>query len=178
MFGKQWMPAEGTVVATRIAGTSGDGTVSTTEFVVEVRTPDGETFRAKVGEPRIVNDFKSPIVGAVARVEFDPKSRKVRFDKSDPRLSWKAYEKAQQNSFDAALNQAPDSQPATAAADPRLAQLQAFVQATDGGVTRLDPNNPDTAALRDMLLRATGGRGAASAADPAGPTGSPTEREA
>jgi hypothetical protein len=41
-------------------------------FVVDVRTPDGELFRAKVDTPRIAIDFKDPAVGMVVQVEYDP----------------------------------------------------------------------------------------------------------
>jgi hypothetical protein len=151
MFGRQWVSAQGTIVATRLVSVSGDGTVSTTEFVADVRTAKGETFRAKVGEPRIVNDFKAPIVGAVVRVEFDTKSRKVRFDKSDPALSWKAYEKSRNTAFEDTLAQTPGSEPVPAAQRP---EIQALIQAADGAVVRLDSDSPQAAGLREMLLRA------------------------
>jgi hypothetical protein len=162
MFGKHWTLADGTVVATRIASTSGDGMVSTTEFVVDVRTAQGETFRAKVGEPRIVMDFKAPIVGAVIKVEVEERSRKVRFYKDDPAMSWKAYRSDRKDAFEDTLAQPAGSQSAgTDAVDPQLAQLEALVRSSSGGVIRLDAaNNPDAAALREMLLRAAGMPGA------------------
>jgi hypothetical protein len=164
MFGRQWVSAQGTIVATRLVSVSGDGTVSTTEFVADVRTAEGETFRAKVGEPRIVNDFKAPIVGAVVRVEFDAKSRKVRFDKSDPALSWKAYEKDRKTAFDDTIAQTPGSEPAPVAA--QLPNMQALIQAANGAVVRLDSDSPEAAALREMLLRAAEQTGTRPIADP------------
>jgi hypothetical protein len=161
MFGKHWISAQGTVVASRASSTTGDGTVSIYEFVVDVRTPDGEVFRAKVEEPRIATDFKDPSVGDVVDVEFDPKSRKVRFDKDDPALSWKAYKKSRRDSFEDTLAQAPGTSPSPAAtADPQVDQMAALIQAAQaqGGVIRLDSaGGPDAAALKEMLLRAVQG---------------------
>lgn len=107
MFGKDWQPARGTVVASRAERTTGDGMVSIYEFVVDVRTPEGELFRAKVPEPRIATDFKDPSVGDVVRVEFDPKSHDVRFDKHDPALSWKAFKSNRDREFNSTLDQPP-----------------------------------------------------------------------
>ena len=162
MFGKHWKSARATVVATRIASTTGDGMVSITEFVVDVRTPEGELFRAKVEEPRIAIDFKPPSVGVEIAVEYDPKSHDVRFDKDDPAISWKAYKKLRKDSFEETLAQPPGS-PATpsfgapsTAAGAGMTQMQELFQAaaTQGGVVRLDKNDPATAQLRELLLGA------------------------
>jgi len=107
MFGKDWQPARGTIVASRTLRTTGDGMVSIYEFVVDVRTAEGELFRTKVPEPKIATDFKDPAVGDVVRVEVDPRSHDVRFDKHDPALSWKAYRAAQDQAFDQTLRQPP-----------------------------------------------------------------------
>ena len=37
-------------------------------------------------------------------VEFDPKSRKIRFDTDDPQLSWKQYKKDRKDGFEASLS--------------------------------------------------------------------------
>jgi hypothetical protein len=108
MFGKQWVSAQGTVVATRPVKTTGDGMVTILEYVVDVRTPDGEVFRAQVDEPRMAMDFLPPSVGAVVRVQVEPNSRKVRFDKDDPALSQKAAKRQRAAAFDAALGSPPD----------------------------------------------------------------------
>ena len=111
MFGKHWKPARATIVASRIASTTGDGMVSITEFVVDVRTPEGEMFRAKLEEPRIATNFKPPTVGVEIAIEYDPKSRDVRFDKDDPTISWKAYRKGRKDSFEETLAQPPVPRP-------------------------------------------------------------------
>ena len=98
----------GTVVATQPVKTTGDGMVTILEYAVDVRTNDGEVFRARVDEPRVAMDFLPPSVGAVVRVEVDAKSRKVRFDKDDPALSQKAAKRQRAADFDAALGSPPD----------------------------------------------------------------------
>ena len=104
MYGKHWVPMKGTVVASQVVKTTGDGMVSIRDYAVEVRMPDGEVFRARVDEPRIAMDFLAPSVGAVVGVEVDLRSRKVRFDKSDPSLSSKAAKRARGNPVDDALS--------------------------------------------------------------------------
>jgi hypothetical protein len=115
MFGRQhWTPAQGTIVATHAVKTTGDGMVTIYEYVVDVRTAEGEVFRAKVDEPRIAMNFLAPSVGAVVKVEFDPASHNVRFDKDDPALSTKSLKSAQADAFDQALTGQPaPADPAT-----------------------------------------------------------------
>ncbi len=164
MFGKHWKPARATVVATRIASTTGDGMVSISEFVVDVRTPEGELFRAKLEEPRIAIDFKPPTVGVEIAIDYDPKSHDVRFDKDDPTISWKAYKKSRLDTFEETLAQPPGSPAvspfaAPVAADgPGLAQIQELLQAAaaQGGVVRLDSKDPEVAKLKEFLLGAAG----------------------
>ena len=89
----------------------------------------------------------------------------MRFDKDDPRLSWKAYKQQRKDSFDETLAQAPGTHAPGMRADPTtglnppLDQMQALIQAaqTQGGVVRLDASDPANAALRDMVLRAVQG---------------------
>ncbi len=107
MFGKHWVSAQGTIIASQVIKRTGDGMVSISEYAVDVRTPDGDVFRAKVPEPRIAMDFRPPSVGVVVRVEFDPSSRTVRFDKDDPVLSLKATKRARGNAVDEAMNRRP-----------------------------------------------------------------------
>ena len=111
MFGKRWVQMQGTVVASEVVKTTGDGMVSIREYAVDVRTPEGEVFRARVHEPRIAMDFLAPSVGALVGVEVEPRTRNVRFDKDDPALSSKAAKRARANSVDEALSREPD-QPA------------------------------------------------------------------
>lgn len=168
MFGKSWEKAQGTVIASKPVKTSGDGSVTIYEFVVDVRTTSGEVFRAKVGEPRVATNFWRPRNGAVVGVEYDNKSRKVRFDKDDPTLSFKNFKAQQDGSFEATLAQQPGTSPGVGAMNSSAAaglppgvlppQLQALIEsaAANGNVARLDPNSAESIALRDMLLRSGG----------------------
>jgi hypothetical protein len=167
VFGKHWTAAQGTIVD-RKGSWTGDGMVADYDFVVDVTTPTGEVFRAKVETPRIAIDFRDPSIGAVVRVEFDDESRKVRFDKDDPQLSMKAFRKSQESSFDASLNAPVGSPPpgrSPAAGAPivgalSMEQLQAMLnaQAGTGGpqVIRLDSSDPAAAATKEALLKALG----------------------
>jgi hypothetical protein len=156
MFGKHWVAARGTVVDRRVASTSGDGSVVIYEYVIDVRTVEGELFRAKVGEPRISTNFLGPMVGRDVGVEYERKSRDVRFDKNDPTLSMKAYEQAQTNHFDATLQQAPGTRPT-----PATPVLPTGLP--------LDPAQIEQimAAARAAAARATAARAAGSGAAPA-----------
>ncbi|MDX6213994.1 MAG: hypothetical protein QOF82_3081 [Frankiales bacterium] len=170
MFGKQWAAGSGHIVDRRVAHATADGVVIY-EFVVDVTTPSGQVFRAKVGEPRIATDFRDPNIGMTVRVEYEAKSRQVRFDKDDPQLSWKAYQKAQESGFNDSLN-APAGSPIGGgnAAVPAGLDITALLKSqglTDGTqvfqptVVQMDPSSPEAAALRDALLKAIGGAPAA-----------------
>ena len=104
MFGRgKWEAAEGRVIDSRVAKvrvSEDSGASITREFVVEVRTAGGETFRATLGPPRS-SDFLDPRIGARVGVEIEAKSGKVRFDMADPGLSLKAFERRQKAVFDA-----------------------------------------------------------------------------
>jgi hypothetical protein len=107
MFGKHWAAGQSVVVDKQAVKSSGDGMVTIYEFVVDVTTASGEVFRAKVEEPRIGTDFLAPGIGQAARVEYDPESRKVRFDKSDASLSLKAQKRSREDHFADTLRQPP-----------------------------------------------------------------------
>ncbi|WP_382309728.1 hypothetical protein [Herbiconiux sp. UC225_62] len=111
MFGKMktWQKATGTVLARTIAGTDSDGAMITYDYAVEVHPVDGAAFRAMLKDPRMLTDFLQPIVGKTIGVEFDAASGKARFDKSDPQLSFKAFERAQQDAVRRALDPRQDS---------------------------------------------------------------------
>jgi len=172
MFGKHWTAAQGHVVDKRTVRTTGDGLVSLYEFVVDVTTGSGEVFRAKVGEPRIATNFIDPSVGMTVRVEYDEKSRDVRFDKDDPQLSRKALKQNRNSGFDDVLHQ-PAGTPAggvvggAGSMSSELEQVQALLAARDltsgagqviqPQVIQMEPGSPEAAALRAALLQAMGG---------------------
>lgn len=166
MFGKHWTAAQAVVVDKRAAKTTGDGLVTIYEYVVEVTTASGEAFRAKAEEPRIATDFLSPSIGQAVRVEYEPDSRKVRFDKTDPSLSLKAFSKARDDHFAGSLAHQPTTAAAAATppgvpptGSPELSQVAALLQAQAGQaqVVQLGSDSPEANALREALLRAMGG---------------------
>jgi hypothetical protein len=109
VFGHDWQRATGTVVDFRAVGTGKNSASALHDFVVDVRLADGTVFRAEVQQPRNSIDFRMPYPGATVGVEVDAKSRSVRFDKADPRLSIKAHRRVEQSEFDATLGEPPAS---------------------------------------------------------------------
>jgi hypothetical protein len=164
MFGKHWTPASGLIVDKRTVRSTGDGMASIHDYVVEVTTASGEVFRAKAGEPRIAIDFRDPFVGDTVGIEYEEKSREIRFDKDDPRLSVKAYKKAKASTFDDSLHAAPGTPTRSAAAVAGI-DIQALLKAqgitgdrttTEMHVVQMDDSSPEGAAVREALLRAFG----------------------
>jgi hypothetical protein len=166
MFGKHWTAAKAHVVDKRVTHSSVDGP-STYEFVVDVTTASGEVFRAKAGMPHIAMDFRDPSIGMTVGVEYDEKSRDVRWDKDDPQLSWKAYKKDRKSGFEDSLNAPPGSPIGGASAQvaggfdiAALLQSQGLTSETtiiEPTVIQMDPGSPEAAALREALMRAMGG---------------------
>lgn len=107
MFRHDWQPAQAKIVDKRLKSASGDGSGGTYEFVGDVQTADGPVFRATIQEPDIATDFWAPERGDVIKVLVDPKSHKVKFDKSDPKISYKAYTRAEKERFDAEAQATP-----------------------------------------------------------------------
>jgi Short C-terminal domain len=91
MFGhNNDVTAEAVIIEDHIAhhsGGSGQGNLH--EWVADVRPPTGEAFRTTIPTPGFSTDFRHPDVGDVVSVVIDHHG-KVRFDKSDPRLSLRA----------------------------------------------------------------------------------------
>ncbi|AXT84526.1 hypothetical protein C6I20_04485 [Aeromicrobium sp. A1-2] len=110
MFGKTWEAATGTVVESRVTGASvaEHGSSVRREFVVEVVPAAGAPYRAAVKEGNY-SDFWHPRPGQRVLLQIEAKSGKVRFDRSDPGLSFKEHERRTSAAFDAALD--PDTPP-------------------------------------------------------------------
>ena len=117
MFRHGWEKARGTVVevltsASTSAGVRGqvvDG------MIMDVYPESGEPFRAKVPTGRFAIgsfsfnslDFRQPHAGQTVGVEFDPKSKKVRLDLSDPKLHRKGGPPTEQDRRKEVLEQPP-----------------------------------------------------------------------
>jgi hypothetical protein len=116
MFGHDWQPAEGTIVAVHYseAGNAAK-TVNAVNYLVDVRPDSGsEPFRTEVEPPTLMLSFKFPHEGQVCRMEADVERKKARFDRTDPALSKKTDERAADAAYQALKNQRPDPpQPAS-----------------------------------------------------------------
>jgi hypothetical protein len=131
MFGHQWEPAQATIVAVHIKNTSGDGTTVTHEFAADVVPASGVPFRAHLDEPNIATNFWAPSVGDVVKVHADVERQKAKFDKSDPKFSYKAWKAGNDADFQSSLTQPPAAPVVpiaerAAAASARLAGLKAL----------------------------------------------------
>jgi hypothetical protein len=75
-------------------------------------------------DPSVIDysKFRQPKVGEAVRVKFDPRSLKVKFDKSDPVFDAKAAARADRAEFEA-LRHAPPSAPLASADTPVPAEL-------------------------------------------------------
>jgi hypothetical protein len=111
VFGNDWDKAEATIVA-REMKSSGDGATTSYTYVADVRLESGETFRATIHEPTIATDFWAPSIRDVVSVLVKGKDRKVKFDKDDDRLSYKAYQVRKKQAFADAQNQPAGTPPA------------------------------------------------------------------
>jgi hypothetical protein len=113
----KWVKGKAKVIAVdRHSTTFSDGAPAVTVdgFVLEVQPADGEPFRANV-EPAGFNhallhvessNFRHPVEGEIVSVEYDPESRAVRFDMSDPALQAKASRHAREDAEHAAYEDA------------------------------------------------------------------------
>ena len=123
-----WVKARGRVVAVdRHSTTMSGGQPGTYDdgYVIDVEPEEGEPFRAQVnpaghyiGHFGVESlNFKHPNEGDIVSVEYDPASREVRFDMSDPALQEKASRHAHDDAvharYEAALHASPPQQPAT-----------------------------------------------------------------
>jgi hypothetical protein len=110
MFGHDWQQAEATVVKTAIVPVHKHDANFHTVYVVEVHPAEGEPFRAELAQPEWGPHFGFPQEGHVIGVRFERKSRKVKWDHSDPR-SFQLGKNPQQEAIDAALRAPVGSPP-------------------------------------------------------------------
>ncbi len=144
MFGHDWQSAQAAIVATRRLPNS-DPEKMPQEYIADVKPLDLPAFRATFRDPWDTDDFWQPDVGDVVKVRFDPKTHKVKFDKSDPQLSYQAHKRAQKDHFESIAQAAlgtsvsapPSAEPVAPSVQPdgvdelaRLARLR-----PDGALT-------------------------------------------
>jgi hypothetical protein len=113
VFGRGWERAEASIVKVANVPVHKNDRYKHNEYVVEVRPAGGQPFRAKLGQPETGPRFGFPAEGQVVGVKFHPKSRKVKWDHSDPRSFKIDKIDEQQAELDAALRPPPGSPPAS-----------------------------------------------------------------
>jgi len=109
MFGSKWEPATATIVAKKFHESS--DTTGTWEYVADVTTASGATFRARLKQPMLMSHVVRLQVGAVVNVLADVKRQHAKFDKSDPQVSGADVHRANKDKFDEALRQPPETPP-------------------------------------------------------------------
>jgi hypothetical protein len=112
MLGHRWEAAEATVVARQVRSQRA-GFEPNYDFVVDVSPSSGPSIRATIHEGfrGPTGGFAAPSIGDVVGVLYDPKSREVKFDNADPRLSRAPATQSAADAFAAAAA----AQPGTAA---------------------------------------------------------------
>ena len=109
MFGSEWEPATATIVAKKFH--ESDDTTGTWEYVADVTTASGATFRARLKQPVLMSHVIRLQVGAVVNVLADVKHQHAKFDKSDPKVSGADVHRVNKDKFDEALRQPPGTPP-------------------------------------------------------------------
>jgi hypothetical protein len=106
MFGHHHEPAQATVLyAQDVTGQWEERRHSKIEFVLEVHTPTGQTFRAKTTHHFFIFT-PYPKVGDVVKVKYDPKSLEATLDlRDDLRYDWKGLQHKEQMQRQAAQAQ-------------------------------------------------------------------------
>ncbi len=172
MFGHDWEKGEATIIARNKVSSSSDGLTSDYDFVADVSPTKGPVFRTTIHTPTIATNFWSPDVGDKAFVLIDGKHRKVKFDKDDPRIDYKARKSARNSRFEQTANAQPGS---GAQPDPMRAQ-----RVLPAGMFSGDPAQTNAAveALRAAALQAMASGNVVSFASPGlvGGTADPTTR--
>ena len=110
MFGHDWQQVEAKIVKAAFVPVHKHDANLHYVYVVEVHPAGEEPFRAELVQPELGPRFGFPQEGAVVGVRFDRKSRKVKWDHSDPR-SFQIGKNKEQEELDAALRAPVGSPP-------------------------------------------------------------------
>ena len=109
MFGRGWERAEATIVDAEFVPIHKGDRYKHNVYVIEVRPAEQGPFRAKLAQPE-TGQFAFPERGQVISVRCQPKSRKAKWDHSDPRSFNTERVEDAQGRLDAALH-APTGSP-------------------------------------------------------------------
>lgn len=120
LFGKHFEEAEATVLFVEMLTAYTNTGYQPYQFILEVRTQSGQTFRTTVKEHFVL--FNHPEVGDVVKVQYDPKSQQVKLDtKGDIRYDAHTKELARKAHYDAILSAPPGTPlPKTPVASPQM----------------------------------------------------------
>jgi hypothetical protein len=137
VFGRDWEGGTALIVARRNT-VHQVASAPIYEYVADI-SPDSATpaFRATIDSPTILDysKFQPPDVGDSVRVKFHPKSRKVKFDKSDPTLDARPAAQAARAEFESLADLPPGAVPAGASdgGPAPVEQLQKLADPHDRG---------------------------------------------
>ena len=117
MFHHNDEPATATIISQRKLNQHNDTQLGTYEWVADVQPQTGELFRTVIPMPHdFSGDFNLPSVGMTVKVFWNRKDNHVKFDSSDPQISWKLidkHDKEVQREREAAVLNAPPGTPPT-----------------------------------------------------------------
>jgi hypothetical protein len=132
VLGHHWEPAEATIIA-RNPRAQAAGYEPNYDFVLDVRPSTGSPLRVTIHEgfTAPAGGFRNPSVGEVVGVLYDPKSQRVKFDNSDPRLSAAPAGQAVADGF-AAVAAAPPGTSSVGPGTPDASELPGTVQSFSG----------------------------------------------
>jgi hypothetical protein len=110
----KWEAATATIVSLREVRQGSDGRASAYEFVADVQPENDAAFRSVIKEPLNASGyFLTPAPGQTVKVFWAPRDKHVKFDQSDPQLSFKPDKKKLKALEEADLAAPPGSPPAS-----------------------------------------------------------------
>ena len=104
LFGT-WIKVSGVIVARRATQRGPHGIAIRWSYVVDVHPTGEPSFRAEVKDPFFNGNFVTPRDHETVALELETKSRKVRFDKSDPRRNYRLQEQQKRDAENAKYEQ-------------------------------------------------------------------------
>jgi hypothetical protein len=108
VLGRDWEPAQATVVATRILDNWSRTNATPYEYVVDVRPADEAPFRATFHDPLMHGHWNHPAQGDVVNVLFHPKSHEVKLS-DEYKISPRKLDTQDDERFRAIADAPPDS---------------------------------------------------------------------
>jgi hypothetical protein len=126
MLGDKWEPAVGKLLSVRHD--------SSPHYLMEVRPlSGGEAFRCECESPALMlSSFMRPPFNTEIKMECIPSKKKARFDRSEPAINRRTYERADYDRHQELLHQTPDAAAGdTAGQLAKLSEMHAAGKLTD-----------------------------------------------